>query len=258
MSNILMASGAYSMQGKIISFSETEQQGIIIADDGIQYVFNTQSLTQQVAIKAGDNVDFSLDNLGHVNQLSFQSSPPQRGTLAELSNGLANTHSQNTTSPSLQKPSGNRYAPPSQSLDRNFDNQQNSALDAMYAEEQNYNMIDWTKKVVLKNYANFNGRARRKEYWWFYLDLTVLTVAAGTVDKILGTDEYGIVQLIISFGFFVPTIAAGARRLHDTGRSGWWQLLWLLPIIGWILVIIWLASDTSSENNKWGAPARRV
>ena len=86
----------------------------------------------------------------------------------------------------------------------------------------------------LKKYADFGGRASRMEFWVFLLFVTAITVAAQYVDGIEGRDvtvamSMGIVELSITLLFLLPTISAGVRRLHDTGRSGWWTMLIYLP-----------------------------
>lgn len=119
--------------------------------------------------------------------------------------------------------------------------------------EEQYTIIDWTKKCF-ENYANFSGRARRKEFWLFYLALIIVGIVAQIID-ILIHSNMGIVNLLWNLATFIPILAAGARRLHDTGRSGWWQLL-VFTIIGIIPLVIFWASDTKQENNKWGQPAK--
>ncbi len=121
-----------------------------------------------------------------------------------------------------------------------------------HQDEENFNLVDWTKKCF-SNYANFTGRARRKEFWYFYLATILIGLVVQLFDAILDSDPLliGIWNLAI----FLPVFAAGARRLHDTGRSGWWQLL-VITVIGVIPLIIFLALDTKPENNKWGAPAK--
>lgn len=104
--------------------------------------------------------------------------------------------------------------------------------------------------TCLSKYATFKGRASRSEFWWFYLFTVLLTWAAAIVGVALG-DTNAILSNVLSLAFFIPLLAAGARRLHDTGRSGWWQLL-MLTVIGVILLIIWWACDTKKEVNKYG------
>ena len=78
--------------------------------------------------------------------------------------------------------------------------------------------------TCLKKYADFSGRASRSEYWWFALAQMLVVIAASIVSDTLGT--------LVMLGLLVPMVAAATRRLHDAGRSGWWQLLTLIPLIG--------------------------
>ncbi len=95
---------------------------------------------------------------------------------------------------------------------------------------------------ALKKYAEFNGRARRKEYWMFTLIYWIINF----VLTALGME---LISSLVGLALFVPSISIGARRLHDTGRSGWWQLLWLVPLIGWIVLIVFLAQDSHDAND---------
>ena len=101
---------------------------------------------------------------------------------------------------------------------------------------------------AFKNYANFSGRARRKEYWMFFLIYSLLYVGLSLIDSLLGSAW---LSSIFSLVLLIPSISYAARRLHDTGRSGWWQLLYLIPLIGIIVVIVFLAQD-SHEENEYG------
>ena len=100
---------------------------------------------------------------------------------------------------------------------------------------------------ALKKYADFTGRARRKEYWMFILVYTIINV----VLAVLGLDT---ISAIVSIGLFIPSISIAARRLHDTGRSGWWQLILLIPIIGLIVLIVFLAQDSHGANDYGVSP----
>jgi len=101
--------------------------------------------------------------------------------------------------------------------------------------------------TCLSKYADFEGRAARPEYWWFYL-FTVLVNWC-----VLLVDPSGILYGLVSIAFMLPSLAAGARRLHDTNRSGWWQLI-ALTIIGLIPLIFWLASQGDAQENQFGGP----
>jgi uncharacterized membrane protein YhaH (DUF805 family) len=94
-------------------------------------------------------------------------------------------------------------------------------------------------KVCFSKYADFNGKAARPEYWWFALFCFLGGLVAQAISPVL--------SIIFSLGTVLPIIAAAARRLHDTNRSGWWQLISLIPIIGWIVIIIFLAQEGKSD-----------
>ncbi|SNT70248.1 DUF805 domain-containing protein [Psychrobacter sp. LV10R520-6] len=121
--------------------------------------------------------------------------------------------------------------------------------------ENNYNIADWFKKG-LRNYINFSGRARRKEFWYFTLAQFILMIIAMVLDAIIFNSETGLFYMLVAFGLFLPSIAVGLRRLHDTSRSGWWLLISLIPLIGTIVLLVFFASDTKPEANRWGLPAK--
>lgn len=127
-----------------------------------------------------------------------------------------------------------------------------STLSTSYSEkpEENFNLFDWFMKC-LKNYANFNGRARPKEFWFFYLGLVICNILSMIIDAILGTEI--VFYAITTLALTIPFLAVSARRLHDTNRSGWWYLM-SLTIIGIIPLIIWWAQSGDSHNNQYGEP----
>jgi len=106
---------------------------------------------------------------------------------------------------------------------------------------------------VLKKYAEFTGRARRKEYWMFLLFNTIISYALQFVDHFISDSPLGFLSGIYSLAVILPSLAVGIRRLHDVNKSGWYYLLLLLPIIGWIWLIILLATDGTQGPNKYGA-----
>ena len=109
---------------------------------------------------------------------------------------------------------------------------------------------------VLKKYAVFDGRARRKEYWYFFLFNIIITIVLVIIDGSTGTlnPEAGIGLLggIYALAVLLPAIAVAVRRLHDTDRSGWWLLISLIPLIGAIVLIVFLATDSNPGNNQYG------
>ncbi len=113
-------------------------------------------------------------------------------------------------------------------------------------------------QTCLNKYVGFSGRARRSEYWWFILFTILVDIVASVLDSIFGTrseDMYvGVIQSIASLALFLPTIAVAIRRLHDTSRSGWWILLGLIPIVGWIILIVFYCQDSHGDNEYGPAP----
>lgn len=105
-----------------------------------------------------------------------------------------------------------------------------------------------------KKYADFTGRARRKEFWMFVLFYFIVAIVLGIIDSIIGFQLLG---MLFSLGSLIPSLAIGARRLHDTGRSGWWQLLYLIPLIGLIIMIVFLVQD-SHPDNEYGPNPKAV
>lgn len=100
---------------------------------------------------------------------------------------------------------------------------------------------------VFRNYATFSGRAARSEYWWFAL----FSFLASAVLSLL--DGSGTLPAIWSLLVLLPTLAVGARRLHDTDRSGWWLLIGLIPLLGWIVLIWFFVTRGTEGPNRFGA-----
>ncbi len=98
---------------------------------------------------------------------------------------------------------------------------------------------------AVKQYAVFTGRTTRKQYWMFILIYIAIYAALFIVDLVLGT---GFLALFFSLVLFLPGISIAARRLHDTGRSGWWQLIALVPLIGAIVLLFFLVQDSNVDN----------
>lgn len=116
----------------------------------------------------------------------------------------------------------------------------------------------WYLKV-LHQYVDFTGRARRKEYWMFFLINLLFAILAMLVDNLLGTTmqiagenlPYGFVYIVYALFVLMPNLAVTVRRLHDAGKSGWYILISFIPFVGLIL-IIFLLMDSESGTNKWG------
>lgn len=97
-------------------------------------------------------------------------------------------------------------------------------------------------QVCFKKYADFTGRATRPEYWWFALFIVIGSLVTSAISQYLG--------YIFTLATLVPSFAAAARRLHDTNRTGWWQLIALVPVVGWIVLIVLLAQPGQSATSN--------
>jgi uncharacterized membrane protein YhaH (DUF805 family) len=110
----------------------------------------------------------------------------------------------------------------------------------------------------LRQYVGFSGRARRSEYWWFFLFVVIVSVVASVLDALLGTvsddTNLGLIGTIVGLALVLPTIAVSVRRLHDTSRSGWWYLLVLIPIVGSIILIVFYCLDSHGDNQYGPSP----
>ena len=139
-------------------------------------------------------------------------------------------------------------------------------------------MTAWWRTTLTEHYADFTGRAQRSEFWYFQLVNFILAAAFLLFFFLGGALLYGIagdgsaglnafpVVLLVAYGLYilfalaimVPQIAVGVRRLHDTGRSGWYMLLYFIPLIGPILLIVWWATESQPGSNRWGPNPKAV
>ncbi len=132
----------------------------------------------------------------------------------------------------------------------------------MYEEpvSPNAGRVDFKTAIMLffKNYANFEGRSTRSEYWWAYLFQFLVSTAIGFVPIttfVFGDIKINALSIIVSLAFTIPALAVGVRRLHDTGKSWTYMFISLIPIVGWILYIVQLCKDSDGDN-KWGPRPR--
>ena len=120
--------------------------------------------------------------------------------------------------------------------------------------------MEWYLKVMRDNYANFSGRARRKEYWMFVLVQTIVMIGLMILDSFLGLDfelqgislGYGYLYLIGLIVHFIPSLAVIVRRLHDVGKSGWFYFIFLIPLIGVLWLLVLYCTEGQKQDNKWG------
>lgn len=203
------------MKGTLVDFNFQINEGVIHGDDGKRYSFFGSEWKDHTSPARGQNVDFAVNDLNQAVSIYVQAFARQP----------------------VFKKTNNQHAEQLQT-------------------EENFGFFDWAMKC-LKNYVNFSGRARRKEYWYFYLFQILIGLILGLSLGIMGVSEGGIdaISSLLSLFFFLPTLAVGARRLHDVNRSGWWMLL-ALTIIGLIPLLIWAVMETKPESNQWGEPAK--
>ncbi len=108
---------------------------------------------------------------------------------------------------------------------------------------------------VLQNYANFEGRARRSEYWYFVLFNMIFGIAAGVLDSLWGMP---VLYALYMLAIIVPSIAVAVRRLHDIGKSGWFLFVALIPLVGGIWLLILLVTDSNPGDNEFGSNPKEV
>jgi uncharacterized membrane protein YhaH (DUF805 family) len=233
--------GDISMQGKILDFSIQRSSGLIAGDDGKRYSFNSSEWNGQAIPVNGMLVDFETDALGNAVAIyTVNSSYTVNPTIsAHPSTVLAKTTPTTSTSDTTT-PASNRFR---------------AAMAYLFAPpddktEEQYHPMDWYQKCIW-NYVNFKGRARRKEFWFFTLAYSVI-IMIGIL--LAGSDSFFVNMFALLL--LLPTLAASARRLHDTGRSGWWTLISVLPLIGVVVLIYWWAQEGQTQANAYGAPVK--
>lgn len=105
---------------------------------------------------------------------------------------------------------------------------------------------------AMKKYSDFSGRARRKEYWFFVLFNIIIGITLGFIGGVTGSSLIQLLSGLYSLAVIVPGIAVSVRRLHDTGRSGWLLLLSLIPLIGALILIVFMVQDSMPLQNSYG------
>jgi uncharacterized membrane protein YhaH (DUF805 family) len=118
------------------------------------------------------------------------------------------------------------------------------------------NFTDAVKAVLQSNYANFNGRASRSEFWWYVLFVIIASVVLALVDNLIFVRIVGspILGPLFSLATIIPGLAVSVRRLHDKDKSGWFVLLALIPVVGAIILIVWYATEGTQGPNRFGPP----
>ena len=114
------------------------------------------------------------------------------------------------------------------------------------------NMVENWQQVVFERYAKFDGRASRAEYWWFALANTIVGVAWTLLGNV--SPAFTVAYMVWMLGLLIPSLAVGVRRLHDTNRSGWYLLLTFIPLVGGIVLLVFLATQGAPDSNRYGPP----
>ncbi len=121
--------------------------------------------------------------------------------------------------------------------------------------------MDWYI-AVLKKYAVFSGRARRKEYWYFVLFNFIIGLVLAAIVALLGsifhTEGFKVLNGLYSLAVLIPSLAVTVRRLHDTDRSGWWILIGLVPLVGAIVLLVFTVQDSTPSENRFGPNPKQV
>ena len=127
-------------------------------------------------------------------------------------------------------------------------------------------MVSFTEAIRLawQRYFVFSGRSTRAEFWWWALFTTLVSLILGTVDTMIGMIDVqsgiGLLSGLFSLGVLIPSLALGARRLHDINRSGWWQLMYLasILIVPFVVLIVWAIKPSDRGPNKYGPDPRQA
>ena len=108
-------------------------------------------------------------------------------------------------------------------------------------------------KSGFDHYVKFDGRASRPAYWWWFLFVILVGIASGILDAIIFNGS-SVLNILVSLGLILPNLSVSIRRLHDTDRSGWWVLIGLIPIIGFIVLLVFFLQKSDPGDNSYGSP----
>lgn len=215
------------MRGEVLHYDETQGFGFIAGTDGKRYPFAREDLRRQTQLTRGDTVEFQPDG-GHARNV-FSVRTQFDGT--------------QTKTPLASQP-------------QNFGRMAANEL------SESTSLWGYFKRGMTTNYANFRGRARRKEYWGYFLftmiTMALLTIAGLGVDAALGNldAEFPVVTIAMPIVFWlaviIPSVAMAIRRQHDIGLSGWFYLLILLPSIGSVILFVFSLIPSQKHENRWG------
>jgi uncharacterized membrane protein YhaH (DUF805 family) len=111
-------------------------------------------------------------------------------------------------------------------------------------------MVQYFLDAVTNHYFDFNGRARRSAYWYYTLGYIILYVVLAVISSVAHLGQ--ILTGLLSLALLLPSLGIGVRRLHDIGRSGWWILIGIIPLVGWIVLIYWYVQPGTAGTNEYG------
>lgn len=128
-------------------------------------------------------------------------------------------------------------------------------IDETYIGLEDRDAMNWYL-MTIKQYVDFSGRARRKQYWIFTLINIILSLLLSSLDGLIGLFNVdagmGLISGLYSLAILLPAIGVTVRRLHDTGRTGWWLLIGLIPLIGALVLLYFLVSNGEEQTNRFG------
>lgn len=232
------------MKGKILDFSVAQGGGLILGSDGTRYLFNAEQWHGQSLPKVGQDVDFNIDDA----HKAIDIYPDVYAVPAQSQSAVKLDEIGSKVNDSFNK----------------FATDINNSLVKINSKETPSTFVDYAVQAVTKNFANFNGRARRKEYWGSMLIYIIVAVILSMLMNItFWISEYlsyffVLVTSIFYLATIVPILALTVRRLHDIDKSGWWYLISLVPIIGGIWLFILLCTEGTRGDNQFGADPKAV
>ena len=205
------------MKGQILDFS-IQAGGLISSEDGKRYPFKNEEWKEQGVPTRGMKVDFDVDEDGQAVAVDKALGASSTGGVATVLQNASQTRNENGQ----------------------------LSLFALFLE------------TLTKRYAQFSGRASKREFWGFALFSAVVEIAilfvAGImfeINKSLGS-IFGLLCWLFVIALVIPHLSVGVRRLHDIGKSGWWFLIVLVPLIGPIWLIVLCCQASVNEDNQWG------
>lgn len=205
------------MKGQILDFS-IQAGGLISSEDGKRYPFKNEEWKEQGIPTRGMKVDFDVDEDGQAVAVYKALGASSTGGVATVLQNASQTRNENGQ----------------------------LSLFALFLE------------TLTKRYAQFSGRASKREFWGFMLFRIVaagailfVTVIMFEINESLGS-IFTLLYWLFAIALVIPDLSVGVRRLHDTGKSGWWYLISVIPLIGWIWLIILWCQASVNEDNQWG------